>query len=106
MSTFSVTVSIRHEGRTVPGFPLTRRLESSTQEANLVDQVWPDTDSQEPVGDAAISALWFEKPATVQIGTYTGTLTFAVGADSVVLLMNTAGISFTPLANSRIRGVA
>lgn len=106
MSTFSVTVSIRHEGQALPGFPVTRRVESATQEANLIDQIWPDTDSQEPVGDAAISALWFEKPALVQLGTYTGLKTFAMGADGVVIIMNTTSLSFTPLASSRIRGVA
>ena len=109
MSVLTCRISIRHDGQAVAGFPMTRRVESADQEGMLVDQQWPDTDSQAP-GDAggtntAFSALHFEKAATLQLSTYTGTRTWDMGANAIIIIMNTETVSFTPAANSRIRGV-
>lgn len=110
MSVFTIRVSIEHDGQQVSGFPMTRRLEDSLQEAKIIDQQWPDNDVQEPVSlgstTSPISALFFEKAATVEFGIYVGLSTFSLEAGGIAIVMGNAGMGYAPTAYSRVRGVA
>lgn len=110
MSVFTIRVTIEHEGQQVSGFPMTRRLEDSLQEAKLIDQQWPDNDIQEPVSlgstTSPISALFFDKAATIEFGVYLGLSTVSLDANSIAIVMGNAGVGYAPTAYSRVRGVA
>ena len=88
---------------------MTRRFEDTGVESKLLDQQWPDSDAQEPLGlggtTSPIAALWFEEPATVEFGLYSGLSTFNLLANGIVVLMTSSGVGYSPTPNSHIMGL-
>lgn len=110
MSTFTVKVAIEHDGRSLPGFPIIRRLEDTGNESKIIDQRWPDADIQEPLGLGSalspIGALVFEKQADIEFGVYSGLKVIRILPGGCAVLMASKGIGYSPTANGRVQGVA
>lgn len=110
MSTFHITVTVQHEGKIVPGFPLIRNKEDTTLEAKLIDNMYRTNDLQAPYAlgsaTAPMVALVFEKGALVQLGSEIGN-TFRMGPKSCVLAQAAISISFeTNNVDTHVQGSA
>lgn len=110
MSTIAVRVSIQHQGRALPFTPIMRRFEDTTNESQVIDELYATNDNQNPqeAGSAIAPAvaLTFDAPTVVQINSNLGTKSFQLRGDSALVIMNGIPVTFAPTAGSRVRGIA
>lgn len=108
MSVFTFTLTVEHEGQSIPLLPLTFRLEDNTGESKWIDQVLPaTTHSLQGSGQATapVVALHFERKAQCSPSSNSFFHYIDLGPDSIFFSVGNTGVTVFPVVEGHVQGI-